>query len=184
VLESMGLARMAQGMPEESLTLLRRNLALAVEIGFSRRTALARLHLAKVENPDVALQLLHDAGNCFRFLDPPDTYNAAKVALWQGRKLTELRRFNDAERHLAEALAVMTEHRRPFDRVQILEAIGDLAWARARFGTARERHGEALTIAESYGFDNDAERLRGKLSRRWPSVGRDVHDPSDPAELN
>jgi tetratricopeptide (TPR) repeat protein len=131
-LESMGLARIAQGMPEESITLLRRNLALAVEIGFPRRTALARLHLAKVENPNVALQLLQDAGNGFRRLDPPDTYNAVNVALWQGRKSTELRRFDDAECYLAEALATMTEHRKPFDRVQILEAIGDLAWARER----------------------------------------------------
>jgi tetratricopeptide (TPR) repeat protein len=163
-LESMGLARMAQGIPEESITLLRRNLALAVEIGFPRRTALARLHLAKVENPDVALQLLWDAADGFRRLDPPDTYNAAKVALWQGRKLTELRRFDDAHRHLTEALATMTEYHKPFDRVQILEAIGDLAGAMERFGTARERHGEALTIAESYGFDNDAERLRGKIA--------------------
>jgi tetratricopeptide (TPR) repeat protein len=135
-----------------------------VEIGFPRRTALAQLHLAKVENPNVALQLLQDAGNDFRRLDPPDTYNAAKVALWQGRKSTELRRFDDAECYLAEALATMTEHRKPFDRVQILEATGDLAWARERFGTAREHYGEALTIAESYGFDNDAERLRGKIS--------------------
>ncbi|MGH3773845.1 MAG: hypothetical protein ACRDRW_21060 [Pseudonocardiaceae bacterium] len=164
-LESMGLARMAQGMPEESITLLRRNLALAVEIGFPRRTALARLHLAKVESPDVALRLLRDAENGFRSLDPPDTYNAAKVALWQGRKLTELHRFDDAERHLEQALAVMTEHRKPCDRVHVLEAIGDLAGTRERFGTARERHGEALAIAESYGFGHDAERLRGKLRR-------------------
>ncbi len=167
-LESMGLARIAQGIPEESITLLRRNLALAVDIGFPRRTALARLHLAKAENPDVALQLLQDAGHGFRHLDPPDTYNAAKVTLWQGRKLTELRRFDDAERQLAEALAAMTEHRKPFDRMQILEATGDLAWAREHFGTARERHSEARTIAESYGFDNDAERLRGKVASPVP----------------
>ncbi len=164
-LEAMGLARMAQGMPEESITLLRRNLALAVEIGFPRRTALARLHLAKVESPDVAQRLLRDAENGFRSLDPPDTYNAAKAALWQGRKSTELRRFDDAERYLEQALAVMTEHRKPFDRVHVLEAIGDLAEARERFGAARERYSEACTIAESYGFDHDAERLRGKLRR-------------------
>ncbi|MBV9141683.1 MAG: tetratricopeptide repeat protein [Pseudonocardiales bacterium] len=172
--ESMGLARIAQGMPEESITLLRQNLALAEQIGFPRRTALAQLHLAKVESPPVALQLLQDAGHGFLSLDPPDTYNAAKVALWQGRRLTELGRFDDAERQLAEALATMTEHRKPFDRVQILEAIGDLAGARARVETARERYGEALTTAESYGFAHDAERLRGKISGRCRSAGRDV----------
>lgn len=165
-LEAMGLARIAQGMFEESLALLRRNLALAVEIDFPRRTALARLHLAKVESPDVALPLLRDADNGFQSLDPPDTYNAAKVALWQGRKLTELRRFDDAERHLEQALATMTEHRKPFDRVHVLEAIGDLAAARERCGTAQQRHREALAIAESYGFGHDAKRLREKISRQ------------------
>lgn len=162
-LESLGLARLAQEQPGAALALLRRNLDVAMELGAVRRIALARLHLGKVEEPAIAVGYLGEAREAFLGLVPPDIYNAAKTGLWLGRRLTDLARFEEAAQALQGAMAVMTQLRRPFDCLQIVESMGDLAAAADDTGESLRRYREALTIAELGGFGPETIRLRSKL---------------------
>lgn len=121
-IEGAGLARFDQGHPGAA-ALLGRNVELARSVGEPRRIALACLHAAKPSEPAEALPLLDEAWAAFRGLDQPDRHNLAKVLLWQGRKLAD---HAEARARLDQALALMSELGRDFDRAQVLEALGDL----------------------------------------------------------
>lgn len=140
-LEGAGLAAFEQGDLTQARGLLQRNLALAEAIGDARRTALACLHGAKPEQADLALPLLRRAYEGFRSLTVPEPHNVAKVLLWQGRKL------GDRER-LDQALAIMTELDRQTDRADILVALGEV---QAREDDAAEFYRRAVEIYEQKG---------------------------------
>nr|MDQ3578385.1 tetratricopeptide repeat protein [Actinomycetota bacterium] len=162
--EATGLAAVAAGDLAAAETLLRRNLAFAVTIGDPRRLALARLHLAKAVSPEESEKLLRQSSIGFLGLDPVDDYNAAKVALWLGRTLTRLRRFEEADGCLAEALAVMRAEVKPFDEAQILEATGELDLERGKSHDAVLRFQESLALFDAGGFMGDVRRVREKLA--------------------
>jgi tetratricopeptide (TPR) repeat protein len=118
-IEGAGLARFDEGDLAEATRLLDHNIELARRIEDPRRIALARLHAAKPAEPERALALLEEASAGFRGLDRPEPHNLAKVLLWQGRKLRD-------RASLDQALALMTELGRDFDRAEVLTAVGDL----------------------------------------------------------
>ncbi|WP_424186415.1 hypothetical protein ACOBQX_01015 [Actinokineospora sp. G85] len=161
-LESLGLARIATGDRAAAVETLRRNLALAERLDQPRRTALASLHLAKVDALPSALALLDTAEAAFLGLEPADTYNAGKATQWRGRRLIA-----DPARH-AEARAEL--HRadqvldKPFDRMATREALGDLALASGDRVEAAARYAEAMSLAESEVFPHDRTRLAGKIA--------------------
>lgn len=145
--EGAGLARFDQGDMAAAARLLRQNLELAQRIGDPRRTALARLHAAKPAEPEEALLLLAEAREGFRSLAQPDRHNLAKVLLWQGRKLGERNDVPGARAHLDQALALMTELERNFDRAQVLDALGEL-YATVDGATAADYFSQAARVYE------------------------------------
>ncbi|MDT7786335.1 MAG: hypothetical protein QOF58_4754 [Pseudonocardiales bacterium] len=119
-IEGAGLAKFDEGDLAEAARLLDQNVELARRIGDDpRRLALACMHAAKPAGPERAMALLTEAAAGFRGLAQPEPHNLAKVLLWQGRKLGD----RDS---LDQALALMTELGRDFDRAEILTALGDL----------------------------------------------------------
>jgi tetratricopeptide (TPR) repeat protein len=116
-IEGAGLTKFDEGDLTEAARLLDQNVELARQIGDPRRTALACLHAAKPAERERASALLTEAAAGFRGLDQPEPHNLAKVLLWQGRKL-------DDRDSLDQALAIMTEQGRDFDRAEILTALG------------------------------------------------------------
>jgi tetratricopeptide (TPR) repeat protein len=162
--ESLGLAFLAQGLTADALALLRENLQMAMSLGDSRRISLARFHLAKAEQPDVAVSLLRAA--LAGFVDPEvaDPYNAAKSRSWLGRKLADLGLVEEAADTLGEALTEMMALGRPFDCLEILESLGDLARAEADTAVNLGNYQEALAIAGLFGLERETARLQGKIS--------------------
>ncbi|PWW53695.1 hypothetical protein [Actinokineospora spheciospongiae] len=172
-LESLGLAQIAAGADEAAARTLRHNLDLAGELGQPRRTALARLHLAKVDDLPSALALLDAAEAQFLGLEPPDTYNAGKAAQWRGRRLiADPARRAEARAELLRADRVLDQR---FDRMTTREALGDLASAEGEHAEAAARYREALSIAETEVFPHDGARLARKLADLDPA-----HPPADP----
>lgn len=162
-LEGAGLAKFEEGDPATARDLLDRNLELARRIGDPRRTALACLHAAKPAEPDDALRLLADARAGFRSLSRPEPHNLAKVALWQGNKLAEQGDHADAIAHLGQALALMTELKRDYDRAQILEVLGDVHTAAAEAVAASRHYREAAQVYEAGGHLVAAAVVHRKL---------------------
>jgi hypothetical protein len=154
-LEALGLALLAAEQNDHARTALRRNLDLARELAEPRRVALACLHNAKVETPDRALSLLAEAAPIFA----ADPVNRAKTDLWRGRKLTEQRDFDAARTALDTALAELTTLRRPFDRAEVLAALGDLNLATGHTDQARDEYAQARAVFEEWGFSQRAARL-------------------------
>jgi tetratricopeptide (TPR) repeat protein len=152
-LEGLGLALLADDQPERARPILRRNLELARRLGEPRRIALACLHEAKVEPPEIALPLLDEAAPIF--VDDP--VNLAKTDLWRGRKLTERGDLAKARAALDRALTVT----RPFDRAEALAARGDLNAAAGRADQARVDYAQARAVFAEWGFSRRAARLPG-----------------------
>lgn len=161
--ESLGLTRRDQGDVGEARRLLRDNLELALAIGAPRRVAMAQLHLGSVAHPLDALRLLDEAVTTFRSLPAPDEYNAAKALLWRGKRLIELRRFDDAVAALDGAMEFMVNHHFHFDQAQTQYAFGELALATEDEHAARRHFGEALAICRRRGFAELAERTQSRL---------------------
>ncbi len=152
-LEGLGLALLADDQPERARPALRRNLELARRLGEPRRMALACLHDAKVEPPQIALPLLDEATPLFA----GDPVNLAKTDLWRGRKLTERGDLAEAREALDRALTVS----RPFDRAEALAARGDLNMAAGRTDDARADYAQARAVFAEWGFSRRAARLPG-----------------------
>jgi tetratricopeptide (TPR) repeat protein len=150
-LEGLGLALLADDQPERARPVLRRNLELARRLGEPRRTALACLHDAKVELPEIALPLLDEAAPIFA----DDPVNLAKTDLWRGRKLTERGDLTRARQALDRALTVS----RPFDRAEALAARGDLNVAAGRTEQARADYAQARAVFAEWGFSRRAAGL-------------------------
>ena len=182
--EALGLARLAQDRRAEALELLSRNLDLAMVLAVDRRTALARLHLAKAESPQNAVDLLGAALEGFLGLESPDLYNAAKTRLWLGKTFISLGRYLEATGVLEEALKVLTARGVPFDRLLTLEALGDLAQAQNDVETSLNSYQEALVIAVDYSFTVETSRLQGKLADATESelLDRQVDRADDAAD--
>lgn len=141
-LEGLGLAQLISGDIPRARETLRQNYQLALRIEDDRRCALAALHLAKVEEPARALELLDSAGGFFATVSADEPDNRAKVMLWRGRKLLEQRgraAVGEAEELLNAALTIMTERVRRFDEAEILVALGDCA-VEAGNGTGAVEH--------------------------------------------
>ncbi|HEY4021350.1 MAG TPA: tetratricopeptide repeat protein, partial [Pseudonocardiaceae bacterium] len=152
-LEGLGLALLSADQDSRALPVLRRNLDLARQLAEPRRIALACLHDAKVEPPDLALPLLAEAAPSFA----DDPVNLAKTSLWRGRKLLEQGNFDQAR----EALNAALRTRRPFDRAEALAARGDLNAATGRPEAAHEDYAQARAVFEEWGFSQRAARLPG-----------------------
>ncbi|HJP76205.1 MAG TPA: ATP-binding protein [Pseudonocardiaceae bacterium] len=156
-LEGLGLALLADDQDDRARPVLRRNLDLARQLAESRRIALACLHDAKVERPEIALPLLTEAARTFA----ADPVNMAKTHLWRGRKLTDRGDFAEARTALDLAIAELTAQRRPFDRAEALAARGDLNAAAGQPHQARDDYGQARAVFEEWGFSRRAARLPG-----------------------
>jgi tetratricopeptide (TPR) repeat protein len=154
-LEGLGLAELARGNTEQAREALRRNLKLAVTIRDERRVALAKLHLAKAEEPATALALLDEADAEFAKRPDTEVENRAKVLTWRGKKT----RSRDM---LVSALDVMSARGRRFDQAEILVALGDLAAGDEALGYYRE----ALVCFEDLGFATLAAAVREKINAR------------------
>lgn len=152
-LEGLGLALLAADQDDRARLALRRNLELARAIAEPRRLALACLHDAKVEPPEVALALLAEAAPIFA----DDPVNLAKTSLWRGRAHTENGEFEAARTALDAALAELAALRRPFDRAEVLAALGDLNTAIGR--PASDCYAQARAVFEEWGFSRRAARL-------------------------
>ncbi|HEY2701852.1 MAG TPA: tetratricopeptide repeat protein [Pseudonocardiaceae bacterium] len=149
-LEGLGLALLAADQDDRARPVLRRNLDLARDLAEPRRLALACLHDAKVEPPKVALALLAEAAPIFA----TDPVNLAKTNLWRGRKLAEQGDVKSAREALDTALAELTALRRPFDRAEVLVALGDL-----HTESAADHYAQARAVFEEWGFSQRAAQL-------------------------
>ncbi|MFD9962860.1 hypothetical protein [Amycolatopsis sp. NPDC058986] len=159
VVESRGLVLLAQGRIAEARAELRGNLELAKKIGRARRLALARLHLAKVEEPETALALLEAA-----VFSDEEPLNQAKVALWRGKKLREagdLVRAAEILDEVAVAAAKSAWHR---ERAETSEAKADLALERGDVATARSHLEDALNVYALRGFTEEAVDIKVRLN--------------------
>ncbi len=164
-LEGLGLAQLEQRAPE-ALGTLRRNLDLAGRIGDARRIALARLHLAKAEEPEAGLRLLAAAKGYFD--TAADQVNQAKAAIWQGKHLVGAGRIREAGRTLEDAVERMATRGRRFDQAEALVALGEAREAVGDVAGARECWSEALSCYEDLGFRVRAGEVRRRLTRQPP----------------
>ncbi|MGO1050616.1 hypothetical protein [Crossiella sp. CA198] len=158
--EGTGLALLGQGRADEALETLRRNLELAALIDDQRRTALAKFHLAKVEQAETALTLLAEAEPVFRGLAKGELINQAKIAWWRGRRLTDAGQFAEAADSLDRARSMFAEHGQDFEQGRVLEALAELATAQQDPGSARQRYAEACAVYDRAGLVVQAERVR------------------------
>ncbi|MFI5783328.1 NB-ARC domain-containing protein [Nocardia sp. NPDC051570] len=149
-LEGLGLALLVGGLVSEARITLRHNFELARRIDDERRLAIAALHLAKVEPPQCALELLALTDAYLEHADEPD--NRAKALAWRGRKLLELGPGAEAERLLTEALAIMRHRRRRFDEAEILVTLSECAAATGDSARALEHYRAARNIYAEWGF--------------------------------
>ncbi|RZQ64353.1 tetratricopeptide repeat protein [Amycolatopsis suaedae] len=141
--EGLGLSRREQGRIDEARAALRHNLELADEIGDPRRSAMARLHLGSVAEPE----LLADARRYFE--DNGDAHNATKARMWQAIRAESV----------ADLLAARDEFERlgyPADAVRCLLAL-------ARLTGDREYARAALDVAVKRGYQLLAEQARSLL---------------------
>ncbi|MQA10581.1 MAG: hypothetical protein GEU98_18905 [Pseudonocardiaceae bacterium] len=161
--ETLGLVLLALGEQVGAEDLLRRSFGMATTIGDSRRTAIARFHLAKACPPAEAVPMLEDALAAFADPAVSDEYNAAKTRWWLGRRLTDLGRVAAARAQLDNALTFMRSEQMVYDQARILESLGDLAVAAGDTTTAAKRFRESVVITESCGFVPDTKRVRRKL---------------------
>ncbi|WP_132490053.1 hypothetical protein [Saccharopolyspora elongata] len=159
--ESLGISLRDQGDRGEARTALRRNLEMAEVLDDPRRTALARMHLGSVDEPEAGVRLLDQALGAFEELG--EGYNAAKTRMWRGKRHTELRRYADSEADLISALAYMTAHHKHFDRAQILLFFGENAHAAGDAAAARQHFMDALALCRMRGFAELAQRVQGRL---------------------
>ncbi|WP_216212469.1 NB-ARC domain-containing protein [Amycolatopsis aidingensis] len=159
VVESHGLVRLDQDLLPEAADLLRRNLALAEELAVPRRLALARLHLAKVEPPEVALPLLELS----RAELAAEPYNLVKVDLWRGKQLLRAGRLAEAAELLAEAAATANTGNWHAERAQLCEALAELALARDEPEVARSYLRDALAIYRLREFTHRGLAVQARL---------------------
>lgn len=158
--ECAGLAEFERGDMAAAGRSLRRNLEIARALDDRRRLALAQLHLAKTEQPRVALELLDQAMVGFRELSTPEPRNIAKIRLWQGRKLAEAGDIDEAREALLIALGITSDHHWPFDQALVLETLADVVPAEE----APDYLTRALAIYEENGYVLAAARLRQRGS--------------------
>ncbi|GAB3490623.1 tetratricopeptide repeat protein [Amycolatopsis cihanbeyliensis] len=157
--ESHGLVRLDQGLLPAATDLLRRQVALAERLAVPRRLALARLHLAKVEPPEVALALLERA----RAELAAEPYNLVKVDLWRGKKLLAAGRQAEAAELLAGAAATASTGKWHAERAQLCEALADLALARGEPEVARSYLRDALDIYRLREFTHRGRAVQARL---------------------
>lgn len=156
--EAAGLTELDRDNYGEAVRLLRRNLELAESIGDSRRIALARMHLAKAEEPYGALDQLGQAYEAFKRLG--DDRNVGKVLTWQGRRLRERGDLVEADRRLAQAADLLAEW--PYDLAQVLDERGAIAASRGN-AAARTYYEQALELYETGGHLTAAAATRANL---------------------
>jgi hypothetical protein len=160
--ESLGLAYFeasSHAQPDEAARLLaaaeeqfRLNLHLAEQLGKPRRTALARMHLAKVARPAEAAALLDQASSA---LDG-DAGNRVKILLWRGRKAVEDGALEDGISGLLEVvdLAVASGWHR--ERIMARRTLAEAALAKENRASARAHAEDALNVARLQGFTAEA----------------------------
>ncbi|AIJ20159.1 hypothetical protein [Amycolatopsis methanolica] len=164
-LEGLGLVLLDERDPRAA-AVLRENLALASGIADERGLALARMHLAKVLEPDEALPLL-DLAHAY-FTAREEAGNVLKTDLWRGRKLTAAGRPAEA-RELLDRVASATGHHR--ERGEARLALADVALASGADPAPDLR--EVERIFSRFGFPREAATaaaLRADLStvtRAW-----------------
>lgn len=163
--ESLGLARREQGDRSAACGLLRGNLDMATKIGDPRRTALAKMHLGSVAEPDEAIALLDAAIEGFRALPKPDVHNEHKSLLWRGTRFVELGQRQRAETDLTAALRQMTSENRRFEIAQAQHALGRCALATGDETAAQDHFRQAASIYQAWGFLDQAEQVRLELGR-------------------
>ncbi|MFD9891559.1 hypothetical protein ACFWY9_19660 [Amycolatopsis sp. NPDC059027] len=160
VVETRGLVRLACGDSAGARGEFRENLALAREIGDARRIALARFHLAKTEEPAVAMSLLDEAAAA---LDE-EPLNQAKITLWRGKKLLaagDLVRAAEILDEVAVAAAKSAWHR---ERAETSEAKADLALECGDLAVARSHLEDALNVYALRGFTEEAVDIKVRLN--------------------
>lgn len=161
-LEGLGLAQLERDDRAAAVASLRENLALAEPIRDPRRIALAKLHLAKAESADRALDLLRAALD--QFVADGDDVNTAKTRTWLGLRSIDAGRAAEAGAHLDAALATMNRLGRRFDQAVILEGFGDMSAAIGDAPQALAHYREALAICGTWRFAQRADRITGKVN--------------------
>ncbi|MEV5296519.1 hypothetical protein [Amycolatopsis methanolica] len=151
-LEGLGLVLLDEGDPRAA-AVLRENLALASGIADERGLALARMHLAKVLEPDEALPLL-DLAHAY-FTAREEAGNVLKTDLWRGRKLTAAGRPAEA-RELLDRVVSATGHHR--ERGEARLALADVALASGADPAPDLR--EVERIFSRFGFPREAATAR------------------------
>jgi tetratricopeptide (TPR) repeat protein len=159
-LEGLGLTRLEQ-RSADALDVLRRNLELAERIDDPRRTALARLHLAKAETPQTGLRLLADADAYFTAA--ADSVNHGKCETWRGKHLLNLDRADEAVAVLDGAVELMARRARRFDQAEALVPLGDGYLVTGRIEDAKRCWAEALSCYEDLGFTTRADETKLRL---------------------
>ncbi|MGW5645389.1 hypothetical protein ACWEV3_15500 [Saccharopolyspora sp. NPDC003752] len=159
--ESLGISLRDQGDRGEARIALRRNMEMAEALDVPRRTALARMHLGSVDEPESGVRLLDQALSTFEELG--EGYNAAKTRMWRGERLAGLGRYADSEADLTAALVYMTAHHKHFDRAQVLLFLGENAHAAGDVAAARQHFMDALALCRMRGFAELAQRVQGRL---------------------
>ncbi|WP_158224389.1 MULTISPECIES: NB-ARC domain-containing protein [Amycolatopsis] len=155
-LEGLGLVLLDESDPRAG-DVLRENLDLAGRIADERRLALARMHLAKVLEPDEALALL-DLARAY-FAAHRDQGNVVKTDLWRGRKLCAAGRLAEARELLGGVTSVTGYHR---ERGEARLALADVARAEGADPVPDLR--EAERIFTRFGFPREAEMAAARLA--------------------
>ncbi|WP_225729371.1 MULTISPECIES: tetratricopeptide repeat protein [unclassified Nocardia] len=163
-LEGRGLVLLAWDRLDDALADLRLNYRQAEEIGDVRRIAIAAMHLAKIEEPARALELLSQAERVFAASADDETENRAKTEGWRGRALLRLGRIAEAETALRSALTVLRARRRRFDEAEFVVALGACLFASGDVDGALEQHRIGLGIYEELCFTIPAQAVAERIS--------------------
>ncbi|MFI5611262.1 hypothetical protein [Amycolatopsis sp. NPDC051903] len=159
--ESLALACFEAGEQREAEEHFRRNLDLAEGLGNARRSALARMHLAKVAPYREAVELLAAAGEVLA----GEPGNRVKIVLWRGRNAIEAGAFDEGIALLADAIQLAADGGFHRERILAARTRAEAALSRGDVAVARAHAEDALNVARLRGYTAEAGDLLEWLGR-------------------